>query len=259
MRDLERQQAIERDRARIAQDIHDDLGAGLTQIMLVSELARREPVTEVQNQLGQIADMARGLTRKMDEIVWAVDPQHDTLPGFMDYASAFTEEFLRVAGLRCRMDFPAELPRWPMDAELRYNLFLALKEALNNIVKHAHATEVRVGLRLENHSFTLVIQDNGVGLGRGTPDESTARLGGRGDENNGHRAAEANGERLASGHGILNMQKRLRSVGGDCKLLAENGSGTRVEMAVRVKGVSSPIVAMAREDKLENTGRREES
>jgi ligand-binding sensor domain-containing protein len=102
LRDLERQQAIERDRARIAQDIHDDLGAGLTQIMLLSELARREPAPEVQNHLGQISDMARGLTRAMDEIVWAVDPQHDTLTGFMDYASAFTEEFLRAAGLRCR-------------------------------------------------------------------------------------------------------------------------------------------------------------
>src|SRR5207249_4097802 len=152
------------DRARIAQDIHDDLGAGLTQIMLLSELARREPSHEVQNQLGQISDMARGLTRAMDEIVWAVDPQHDTLSGFMDYASAFTEEFLRVAGLRCRMDLPAALPAWPMDAELRYNLFLALKEALNNAVKHAHATEVRLELRLEDDAFTLAVEDNGKGL-----------------------------------------------------------------------------------------------
>src|SRR5262249_1826438 len=101
----------------------------------------------------------------------------DTLPGFMDYASAFTEEFLRVAGLRCRMDLPAELPKWPMDAELRYNLFLALKEALNNIVKHARATEVRVGLRLENNSFTLFIEDNGQGLKK--PGNGEAKANGR--------------------------------------------------------------------------------
>src|SRR5262249_10520439 len=97
---VERQRAVERDRARIAQDIHDDLGAGLTQIMLLSELARRDPAQGLQNHLGQISDMARDLTRTMDEIVWAVDPQHDTLNGLMDYASAYTQEFLRIAGIR---------------------------------------------------------------------------------------------------------------------------------------------------------------
>jgi signal transduction histidine kinase/streptogramin lyase len=270
MRDLERQQAIERDRARIAQDIHDDLGAGLTQIMLLSELARREPVPEVQNHLGQISDMARGLTRKMDEIVWAVDPQHDTLTGFMDYASAFTEEFLRMAGLRCRMDLPAELPKWPMDAELRYNLFLALKEALNNVVKHAHATEVRVGLRLEDKAFTLVIEDNGLGMRReGRSERGEVRAGngeaqrgnGRPDELNElnrangtevhEKSVEGNGERIASGHGLLNMERRLRAVGGECVLGSANGNGTKVEMRVRVKSISSPIVAIAENNGVE--------
>jgi signal transduction histidine kinase len=266
MRDLEHQQAIERDRARIAQDIHDDLGAGLTQIMLLSELARREPALEVPNHLGQISDMARGLTRKMDEIVWAVDPQHDTLPGFMDYASAFTEEFLRMAGLRCRMDLPTELPRWPMDAELRYNLFLALKEALNNIVKHAHATEVRLALQLQNDSFTLLIEDNGQGMGRppttdGPGENGSEKL----PESNGSHALnrlntsepaarETSGDRLSSGRGVLNMQKRLRAVGGECVLHSANGSGTKVEMTVRVKNNSSPIVVMAGNGNVKENG-----
>jgi signal transduction histidine kinase len=273
MRDLERQQALERDRARIAQDIHDDLGAGLTQIMLLSELARREPATEVPSHLGQISDMARGLTRKMDEIVWAVDPQHDTLPGFMDYASAFTEEFLRMAGLRCRMDLPTELPRWPMDAETRYNLFLALKEALNNIVRHAHATEVRVGLRLANNSFTLVIEDNGQGIAgakggarseNGAGEKVASRAGALGQlhesnklhelhESNGV-ASSGNGDRLSSGHGVVNMQKRLRAVGGECVLHSANGNGTKVEMTVRVKNGSSPIVGMALAGNVQENG-----
>jgi ligand-binding sensor domain-containing protein/signal transduction histidine kinase len=267
MRDLERQQALERDRARIAQDIHDDLGAGLTQIMLLSELARREPATEVPSHLGQISDMARGLTRKMDEIVWAVDPQHDTLPGFMDYASAFTEEFLRMAGLRCRMDLPTELPRWPMDAETRYNLFLALKEALNNIVRHAHATEVRVGLRLANNSFTLVIEDDGKGMAgaksgvrneNGAAEQLAAGAGELHELNRLHElhgaTSPGSGDRLSSGHGVVNMQKRLRAVGGECVLHSANGSGTKVEMTVRVKNGSSPIVGMAHAVSVQENG-----
>src|SRR5262249_41446043 len=158
------QRAVERDRARIAKDIHDDLGAGLTQITLLSELARRDPTAQSEGHLERISDSARKLTRTIDEIVWAVDPQHDTLNGLMDYISAFTEDFLRTAGIRCRMDMPTALPTLHLSAELRYNLFLALKEALNNIVKHARATEVRLGLRLESCGFTLIVEDNGQGI-----------------------------------------------------------------------------------------------
>ena len=159
---LEQQHAVERDRARIAQDIHDDIGAGLTQITLLSELARREP-GQTAAHLERISNSARQLTRAMDEIVWAVDPQHDTFNGLMDYVSAFAEDFLRVAGIRCRMEVPASLPNMRVEAELRYHLFLAVKEALNNVVKHARASEVWLRLRVEGGGFTLVIEDNGCG------------------------------------------------------------------------------------------------
>jgi signal transduction histidine kinase/ligand-binding sensor domain-containing protein len=230
LEELERQRAVERDRARIAKDIHDDLGAGLTQITLLSELARREPSPE--GHLDRISDSARTLTRRIDEIVWAVDPQHDTLNGLMDYISAFTEDFLRTADIRCRMDMPAALPALHLPAELRYNLFLALKEALNNVVKHSRATEVRLGLRLENNAFTLVIQDNGQGI---TP-------------------AVDNGERLVGGHGLANLEKRLAAIGGRCVVQSTASQGTRIELAVQVangdtnhwpgsNGSPSPIVA----------------
>ena len=157
---LEQQHAIESDRARIAKDIHDDVGAGLTQITLLTELARREP-EQTGKHLDRIAGSARQLTRAMDEIVWAVDPQHDTLNGLMDYISAYAEDYLRTAGIRCRMDLPVTLPAARVEAELRYNLFLALKETLNNVVKHAHATEVWLRLRIGSKTFTLIVEDNG--------------------------------------------------------------------------------------------------
>jgi signal transduction histidine kinase/ligand-binding sensor domain-containing protein len=237
LEELERQRAVERDRARIAKDIHDDLGAGLTQITLLSELARREPAEQAEGHLERISDSARKLTRTIDEIVWAVDPQHDTLNGLMDYISAFTEDFLRTAGIRCRMDMPTELPPLHMAAELRYNLFLALKEALNNVVKHARATEVRLSLRLENSGFTLVVEDNGQGM---TP----ARENG-------------NGERLVAGHGLPNLEKRLAAIGGRCVVHSAPGDGTRIELTVQVphsdpnqslrnNGSPSPIVATPR-------------
>lgn len=233
LEELERQRAVERDRARIAKDIHDDLGAGLTQITLLSELARREPLADSGTHLDRISDSARKLTRRIDEIVWAVDPQHDTLSGLMDYVSAFTEDFLRTAGIRCRMDMPTVLPPIHLPAETRYNLFLALKEALNNVVKHAGATEVRLALRLEDNGFTLVVDDNGHGM-----DSSRAPL---------------DGERLFSGHGLPNLNKRLASIGGRCLVHSAPDQGTRIELVVGIpdsdrfshpaNGSPSPIVA----------------
>jgi signal transduction histidine kinase/ligand-binding sensor domain-containing protein len=225
---LQQQHAIERDRARIAKDIHDDIGAGLTQITLLTELARREPEQTAAN-LERISDSARTLTKAMDEIVWAVDPQHDTFDGLMDYISAYAEDFLRVAGIRCRMDFPLPLPAVRVDAELRYNLFLALKETLNNIVKHARATEVWLRLKVEERAFTLCIEDNGQGLVAGA--EASAVSG-----------------RISSGSGLANLEKRLAAVGGRCDIHSEAGSGTRVEMTVFIPGVASPVMAIGRDD-----------
>jgi signal transduction histidine kinase/ligand-binding sensor domain-containing protein len=224
--EMEKQHAVERDRARIAKDIHDDIGAGLTQITLLTELARREPEQTSAN-LERITQSARKLTKAMDEIVWAVDPQHDTFAGLMDYVSAYAEDFLRVAGIRCRMDLPVALPELPVDAELRYNLFLALKEALNNIVKHAKATEVRLRLRLAPGSFTLEVEDNGQGLDAA------------------NHAGEM--ERLSSGSGLGNLEKRLAAIGGRCQIHSVGGRGTRVEMTVAFKPGASPVVAIGAE------------
>jgi ligand-binding sensor domain-containing protein/signal transduction histidine kinase len=224
MAQLEQQHAIERDRARIAKDIHDDLGAGLTQITLLSELAQRDPPEQSGVHLQRISDSARQMTRAMDEIVWAVDPQHDTLAGLIDYISAYAEDFLRTAGIRYRMDLPADMPALHVAAESRYHLFLALKEALNNIVKHARATEVWLRLRLNGESFTLVVEDNGQGL----PEVKTSA---------------SNGDRLVSGRGLANLEGRLAAMGGNCLIKTTPMLGTRVEMTARIDAQPSPIVA----------------
>jgi signal transduction histidine kinase/ligand-binding sensor domain-containing protein len=226
---MEKQAAIERDRARIAKDIHDDVGAGLTQITLLTELARREPA-QTETNLERITQSARKLTKAMDEIVWAVDPQHDTVAGLMDYISAYAEDYLRVANVRCRMDLPVELPATRVDAELRYNLFLALKETLNNIVKHAQATEVWLRLKLAPGRLTLAIEDNGRGLPADRSGDTSMGV-----------------DRIASGSGLGNLEKRLASVGGRCEIHSVAGQGTRVELTVFVKDMASPVVAIGKD------------
>lgn len=213
---LERDRAVERERARIAKDIHDELGAGLTQIMLQSALAQRTAQADVPVHLRQIAERARELIRQMDEIVWAVNPRNDTLESLATYISKYAQEYLSTAGIRCRFDLPESLPAHAFSAEVRHNLFLATKEALHNVVKHAHASEVKLKMALQPGLITLTITDNGRGFGETGP------------------GSEGTHDRFAPGQGIKNMEKRLESIGGACVVRSQPGHGTTVEMIVPI-------------------------
>lgn len=221
---VERQRAVERDRARIAKDIHDDLGAGLTQITLLSELAKRDTPEEVGEHVGQISGTARELTRAMDEIVWAINPQNDTLEGLVTYVSKFAQQYLTVAGIRCRLDVPTNLPACILGAEVRHNLYLAIKEALNNIVKHSGATLASLKLECVHGDIVLTLEDNGRGL---------TRTGSNGADN----------LRASSGHGLGNIARRLEDIGGRCEVSSEPGKGTRVQFTIHVPAAGSPVLA----------------
>ena len=220
---LERQRAVERERARIARDIHDDLGASLTRITMLSQLVRSEldGNQPAAAEVDQIYGTARELTRAMDEIVWAVNPQHDTLDSLVTYLGRFAQTFLSTAGIRCRLDVPLGLPPWALTAEIRHNLFLAFKEALNNAVKHAHPTEVRISLELQPAGFVLCVADNGHGF-------EPASLNGSGP-------FPIDRVRLASGNGLLNMRKRLEEAGGRCDWQTAPQEGTRVKFTIPIK------------------------
>jgi signal transduction histidine kinase len=227
---LERQRALERERARIARDIHDDLGASLTRITLLSQSVRSELESEHRAvpDVDQIYSTARELTRSMDEIVWAVNPEHDTLDSLVTYLGRFAQRFLSVAGIRCRLDAPLDLPALALTAEIRHNVFLAFKEALHNVVRHAQATEVRLSLALRPEGFMLVIADNGRGFkkppGRVPAPESL------------------DGQRLAGGNGLANMQRRLGEIGGHCEWETAPQEGTRVRLVVVVKAWARSVI-----------------
>jgi signal transduction histidine kinase/ligand-binding sensor domain-containing protein len=218
---LEWQRAIEHERARIAHDIHDDLGAHLTRISMLSESARGElnHPERAAAGLAQIYDTARELTRSMDEIVWAVNPRHDTLEGLASYLEKFAQDLLAAAGIRCRLDMPMEFPAWRLTADVRHNLFLAFKEALHNVVKHSAASEASIRLTTRTTSFELIIEDNGRGFipgrtGKNPPDDSV---------------------RFSSGNGLENMARRLAEVGGLCHIQSSPGQGTKVTFTVPLK------------------------
>lgn len=216
---LERQRDIEHERARIAQDIHDDLGAQLTRITMLSESARGELGGSARStgELKQIYDTAHELTRSMDEIVWAVNPKHDTLESLTNYLEKFAQDVLSTAGIRCRLDMPGQFPGWRLTSEIRHNLFLAFKAALHNAVRHARATEVRVILTLERPSFELTIADNGCGFARDDVGKSANCA-----------------DRFSSGNGLENMCRRLREIGGVCEIQTAPGQGTKVIFKVQL-------------------------
>jgi len=220
---MERQRAIERERARIARDIHDDLGASLTRVSLLSETIRSEisGPPEVVGGLEQIRNVARESTRAMDEIVWAVNPQYDTLDSLVAYLGRYAERFLGAASIRCRLDVPVYLPPWGLNAEVRHNVFLTLKEALNNVAKHAHATEVRIAVELAAQGFTVRIKDNGNGFAVREPEPES-----------GPSATASSARPVPAGNGLRNMRKRMVEIGSRCTWDSAPREGTRVTLEV---------------------------
>jgi signal transduction histidine kinase/ligand-binding sensor domain-containing protein len=204
LRLLEQQAALQKERARIAKDIHDDLGADLTQIAYLGELAQQDSTEpgKVSERIGTISSTARQAVKSLDEIVWAVNPRNDTLPHLIDYAGQFAVDYLRPTGIRCRLDFPEQIPAWELSTNLRHNLFLVIKEALHNIVKHAGATEIWLRVDLREDMRKVVVEDNGRGFIQ-APDDALA-------------------------DGLRNMRQRIEEIGGECRVESQPQTGTRV-------------------------------
>jgi len=202
---LQIQQITERERARIARDIHDDLGATLTQIVMLSDSSGTlAPSTD--GSLEKIHQVALAMTQTMDEIVWAVNPRHDRFDQLAMYLDAYAQEYLDATGLQCSVDFPDFLPPRPLSAQVRHDLFLAFKEALNNLVRHAAAQRVLISLTLRLDGFSLSVEDDGLGFD----------------------VSRSEARRTRGGNGLANMQARLTAIRGHCSVHSEPGRGTRV-------------------------------
>jgi signal transduction histidine kinase len=199
----EHQHAIEAERSRIAQDLHDDLGSSLTEISLLADAGPGSPpsLERAGDRFHLISGKARSLVNALDVIVWLVNPRKDALPYLANYLASHTEEFLAAAKVACRLKIPMDLPPLPLSAEMRHGLFLAVKESLNNIVRHAHATEVMMQLSVQDGELRLCLSDNGCGF---VPTDQGA------------------------GDGLLNLDKRMSRMGGRCRIDSQLAKGTTI-------------------------------
>ena len=202
----ERRGALDRERDRIARDIHDDLGHGLTQIVLLSELTLHNhmPQNQRDDQLGQIVTTAKQGLRSLDETVWAINPRNDTVPDLVDYLGHFVMKSLATAHIKCRLDLPDYPPNLAVPAEVRHSLFLVVKEAINNIICHANAKLVQLTVKISDEDISIVVEDDGQGF--------------------------AFGESSPGQDGLLNMRKRMSDIGGDFQIQSQVGSGTRISL-----------------------------
>lgn len=201
-----------RERLRIARDMHDEMGARLTYIALLADRTQREadgePV-ERNRQLAELAESARSSVTALDAIVWAVNPQHDSAGDLADYLSDYAPGYLKAAGIECRLDLRVENPKQSLTLTLRHSLLMAVKEALQNVVRHAGATTVRLTLRESEGRLDISITDDG----RGFKQQQTG----------------------VTHSGLENMRQRLAEIGGICQISAgDNGRGARVRFNMPV-------------------------
>ncbi len=208
---LERESTIERERTRIARDIHDDLGASLSRISLLTQSAQQDGVADRASHLGQIYNTVSEITRSMDEIVWAVNPRHDPLDSLADYLASYAQSLLAAAGIRCRLNFPPQLPAFQLNSHVRHNLYLCLKETLHNVVKHSGADEAQIAMTVASGELAITVTDNGCGF------DAT-------------RPPVADPQRFSSGNGLENMRRRMDEIFGRCEIDSRPGQGTTVRV-----------------------------
>jgi len=200
----ERRRVVDQERTRVAQDLHDELGAGLTEVSILGSLAKTPKVAPEAREryMDQLTQVACSLVTALDEIVWAVNPQYDTVASLATYFSLFAQRFLNVAGIACRLRVTESIPEHGLDPRVRHGVFLAFKEALNNVVLHSGASEVQLVIEVSPDELMLSVSDNGRGF-----EERPAAPG---------------------ADGLEGMNRRMRDLGGSCEIKSQAGVGTSV-------------------------------
>ncbi len=210
LREIERQQRLRREmalleqRLRLSRDLHDGLGASLTQIALLAESGANAPPDTERMRRKRLCSVSREAARALREMIWATHPDHDTVRSLVQRLEQHAASLLETAEIRFRCDLPLTLPETPLAREARLAAFYVAKEALHNAVRHARATEVHLRAECEETELRLTIRDDGRGFDVA-------------------RAAAS-----AAGHGLRNMRERLRAVGGSTTIVSRPGEGVTV-------------------------------
>lgn len=207
-KDLDRQLMLERERARISQDMHDDIGAGLTKIAMISEarLTNPDQVPEVTDRMSRLSSTARDMIARLNVIVWALNPKYDNLDSLVSYIRRYFGEYLDNFRINFKMEAPEVISDLPITPDFRRNTFYAIQEAIHNAVKHGSCSAIGLGLNINNNNMFITITDNGKGFEQG-------RTG-------------------SNGNGLINMKKRAEELGGSLDIHSSPGNGTRISFKI---------------------------
>lgn len=203
---VEQERRMDKERARIARDLHDELGATLTEINYLGTLAA-DSVTDhsVRSRVEGMVDRAQRMAKSLDEIVWTVNPANDSLSSTANYLCSRTEESLATADIRCRLDVADDLPAITVDSELRHHLLMAVNEAIHNVMKHSGASECTLSIHSDHGMLWVLVADNGCGF----------------------RPADTAGDR----NGLINLQRRMEASGGSVNI-SSSDQGTTVNLRI---------------------------
>jgi signal transduction histidine kinase len=213
----ERQREIEQERSRVAHDLHDDLGAGLTRINMLTTLVN-SPATDGEAKKQYLADLkaiALDMVTSLDEIVWAVNPRNDTVASLVGYFGAHAQGLLALASVKYGLDVADELPDHSVDSMFRHEVLMAFKEAITNVIRHSGATKAWLRIRIQNGVLILEVADNGCGFDPNQP--------------------------MAGADGLSNMQERLSNLGGRCQIQSGPGEGTTIRLEAPLPKTSTSL------------------
>lgn len=209
-REFEKQKAIEKERTRIATDMHDDLGAGLSSIRFISEKVKRDSVNNATKvDIDKILVSSSELIDKMNEIVWAMNEKNDSLGDLLFYIRSYAMEYCEENGIQCSFKLPDNIPDIFVSGEIRRNVFLTIKESLHNVVKHSAATNVDIEFQSISGLYAM-ISDNGKGIGGPEIKKGTG------------------------GNGLRNMRKRIESIGGSFKMYNRQGMVIEINVPLNI-------------------------
>ncbi|THV62985.1 sensor histidine kinase [Chryseobacterium candidae] len=205
-KELEKQKMLEQERERISHDMHDDLGAGISALKLQAEfLKQKAEDDDLQNDIDELLKTSEEMNISMREMLWSLNSGNDTLGSFVDYAILYTGNFLKKTKIVVQSEYEGIIAEKPISTEMRRNLFLCLKEAVNNVYKHSHANILKLSFSQEGNNFSMKISDNGIGIS----------------------------EVHKQGNGLRNMKRRMSELSGECDIITEN-PGTSMVFKITV-------------------------
>lgn len=208
-RKLEKQEAVAKERERISADLHDDIGSGLSKIILMLEVLKTEAdIPVIKNKTKAISDESLELSKNMSEVIWALNSRNDSLESLVAYIRKYASGYFENSTVHFKMNAPSHIPQIYLSSEQRRNIFYVVKEASHNIVKHARAKRAEVIITFRNQLFELIIRDDGIGMQHGGLNRF--------------------------GNGILQMNKRLQEIGGELRIESDHGTCIKLSMPVRV-------------------------